>query len=227
MRNPLNFDSNVTPRPDLPWTPPLPVIGLLGGVASGKSLVAQRLLEHGAGLLDGDRAGHAVLCLPEVELAARQRWGDTIFTPDGRISRPAVAKIVFAPPPEGPPELHYLEQLTHPLIGQELRRQAASMASSGNHAALVMDAPVMLKSGWNKFCNQIWFVDAPPHVRLARALARGWSAESFIRREESQEPLEVKRSHADIVIDNSGSRDETHQQIDRHWQTFLQQHVRQ
>ncbi len=196
------------------------MIGLLGGVASGKSLVAQRLLEHGAGLLDGDRAGHAVLCLPEVEQAARQRWGDTIFGPDDRIARPALAKIVFAPPPEGPIELKHLEQLTHPLIGQELRRQAASMAATGKYTALVMDAPVMLKSGWDKFCDQIWFIDAPPHVRLARALARGWSAENFIRREESQEPLEVKRRHAQVTIDNSGTRQETNNQVDRQWQLF-------
>ena len=86
------------------------MIGLLGGVASGKSLVAQRLLDHGCGLLDGDRAGHNVLRLPEIEQAARQRWGDEIFAPDGHISRPSLAAIVFAPTPAGATELLHLEQ---------------------------------------------------------------------------------------------------------------------
>lgn len=228
MRNLLTFEPTVslngpvTPRSDYAWTPLLPVIGLLGGVASGKSLVASRLKMLGAGLLDGDRAGHRVLCLPEVEQAARQRWGASIFGPDGRIMRAALARVVFAPSPQGPIELHYLEQLTHPQIGAELRREAAHLATQGTFQALVLDAPVMLKAGWSEYCSQVWFVDAPRDVRLARALARGWSQENFVNREAAQEPVEEKRRHADVVIDNSGSPEQTFQQVDRWWQVFLE-----
>ncbi len=74
------------------------IIGLLGGVASGKSFVAKELARLGAGVLDADEVGHAVLELPAIQSQARQRWGGAIFAPDGQIDRSKLATIVFAPP---------------------------------------------------------------------------------------------------------------------------------
>lgn len=196
------------------------IVGLLGGVASGKSLVARQLCELGAGLLDGDRAGHEVLQLPEIERLVRQYWGDAVFGDDGRVNRKALGKIVFAPPPEGPRQLQRLEQLTHPEIGVRLRRQADHLAREGRKVA-VLDAPVMLKAGWDKFCDRIVFVDAPREVRLARAVGRGWNQEDFAAREAAQESLEVKRAHADTMIDNSGSPESTEAQVKRLWQSLV------
>ena len=105
------------------------ILGLLGGVASGKSLVARQLAELGAVVLDADRAGHEALRLPSVEEAARRRWGDAVFGPDGHIDRSRLAKIVFAPPPDGPKERKYLEKLTHPEIGRRLAAQAEALKS--------------------------------------------------------------------------------------------------
>jgi dephospho-CoA kinase len=136
------------------------VIGMLGGVASGKSLVAQELARLGAGLLDADRAAHEVLRMPEVETAARERWGTKVFGPDGRIDRARLAEIVFADAPGGPRERKYLEQLTHPKIGPLLAREAERLAASGT-AVAVLDAPLLLEAGWDKLCERLVFVDAP------------------------------------------------------------------
>src|SRR5690242_10742265 len=130
------------------------VVGLLGGVASGKSLVARQLVDLGAGLLDGDGAGHEVLRLPGVERLVRDRWGDAVFAADGSVDRRALARIVFAPPPDGPRELEHLEQITHPRITQRLREQIAVLAAQRRPAA-VLDAPVMFKAGWNEYCDFI------------------------------------------------------------------------
>ena len=192
------------------------IIGLLGGIASGKSLVAEQLCQLGAGLLDGDRAGHEVLRLPEVVKSVRQRWGSEVIGPDGHVDRRALGRIVFAPSPEGRRELEYLEKLTHPRIGERLRQQAAELAAQGR-AVTVLDAPVMLKSGWDRFCDHIVFVEAAQEIRQARALARGWRQEDFAARESVQEPLPVKRASADIVIDNSGSREQTRAQVEQLW----------
>lgn len=192
------------------------IIGLLGGIASGKSLVAEQLGRLGAGLLDGDRAGHEVLRMPEIERLVRDRWGTQVFDADGHVNRKALGRIVFAPSSDGRRELEYLERITHPHIGERLRRQAGELAAQGR-AVTVLDAPVMLRAGWDKFCHHIVFVEAPWEIRQCRAIARGWREEEIAARESAQEPVSTKRERADSVIDNSGSRQETQAQVERLW----------
>jgi dephospho-CoA kinase len=196
------------------------VIGILGGVASGKSLVSGELARLGAGVLDADRAGHEVLRMPEIVAAARQRWGDEIFAADGQIDRKRLARIVFAPPPEGPRQRKYLEELTHPEIGRLLGQQAKRMSEAGTVAA-ILDAPLLLEAGWDKLCGKLIFVDAPRELRLRRALARGWSEKEFAVRESVQECLESKRGRADVVVDNSGSPEQTRDQVQRLWHSLV------
>lgn len=193
------------------------VVGLIGGVASGKSLVAKYFCECGAQVVDGDRAGHAVLEDPDVRAALRARYGPTVFAPDGRVERRALAQIVFAPAPHGPQELAFLEQLTHPRIAKLLQARLAELAATGAQVA-VLDAAVMLKAGWDRFCDKMVFVAAPVETRLQRALARGWTREEFAARELAQEPVEEKRRHAHYVIDNSGTPEQTRDQVLRLWQ---------
>jgi dephospho-CoA kinase len=197
------------------------VIGLVGGVASGKSLVARQFAELGAGVLDGDRAGHEVLRQPEVEETARRRWGPEIFTAEGRIDRKALARIVFAPTPDARHELSFLEQLTHPHIGDLLRCQAAEMAAHGVPLA-ILDAPVLFKAGWHQFCDKIVFVEAPEEIRRARARERGWSDADFAAREAAQESLNVKQERADTTVDNSGSPEATQAQVERLWHSLIE-----
>ena len=196
------------------------VIGVLGGVAGGKSLIAGELVRLGAGLLDADRAGHEVLRLPRIEAAVRKRWGQAVFGPDGHIDRTRLAGVVFADPPGGPPERKKLEKLTHPEIGRLLARQAEALAASGT-AAAVLDAPLLLESGWDRICGRLLYVDTPREERLARARGRGWSEEDFAAREAAQESLDLKRRRADVTIDNSGSPEHTRAQIERFWQSLI------
>jgi len=195
------------------------IIGILGGVASGKSLLARQLADLGAGVLDADRAGHEVLRLPQVEAAARERWGQTVFDAEGHVDRARLAKIVFADPPEGPREREYLERLTHPEIGRLLKQQAEALAASGTLVA-VLDAPLLLEAGWDKLCRTLIFVDAPRPVRLARAKTRGWTEEDFAAREGVQESLDFKRGRADVEVDNSGSPERTQARIERFWRSL-------
>jgi dephospho-CoA kinase len=158
------------------------LIGILGGVASGKSAVCNCLRSLGAAVLDADRVGHAVLREAEVKRAIHHRWGGKVFDAAGEIDRPAVAQIVFAATPESKTELTFLEQLTHPRIGQRLQAQLAELNREGARAA-VLDAPVMLKAGWDRMCQRIMFVDTPRCLRLERARQRGWTEADFEARE--------------------------------------------
>ena len=195
------------------------VIGIVGGVASGKSLVARQLSELGVAVLEADRIGHEVLRREGTEAAARSRWGEAVFGPEGRIDRRRLARIVFAPPPDGPREREYLENLTHPEIGRLLRQEISRLAIGGQKL-VVLDAPLLTESGWDRFCNTIIFVDAPRALRLARAKSRGWSEEDFAAREDAQDSLDSKRERADVTIDNSQSVESTKAQIER-WRHSL------
>jgi dephospho-CoA kinase len=197
------------------------LIGILGGVASGKSEVSNRLRSLGAEVLDADQAGHRVLREAEVQRVLRQRWGERILDAAGEVDRRKIAEIVFAGTSESAAELKFLEQLTHPRIGRRLESQLAEMHRAGVQVA-VLDAPVMLKAGWDRLCQRIVFVDTPQPVRLARARQRGWTESDFAAREAAQEPVEAKRKRADMTIDNSASREQLYAQVDRFWQDLLE-----
>jgi dephospho-CoA kinase len=196
------------------------IIGLLGGVASGKSMVAGQLASLGATVLNADEIGHEVLRQPKIEAAVRQRWGDAVFGADGRIDRKKLAWIVFAPPPDGPPARVYLEQLTHAEILPIIKEQLDALAGSAVKAA-VIDAPLLAEAGLDKLCDKLIYVDAPPEMRLQRALARGWRKEDFAAREDAQKSLNFKRKRADLIINNSGSPEQTQTQVERLWQALI------
>ncbi len=196
------------------------VIGIVGGVAAGKSLVADQLKQLGAAVLDGDAAGHATLDEPNIRQAIRNRWGEAVFEEGGRVRRSALAKIVFEPPPTGPIELEHLEEITHPSIRARLEQQIAELENQVTQAT-VLDAAVMFKVGWNQFCDKIVFVDAPRSERLRRAVRRGWDAGEFDRRESAQLSVEEKRTRSDVVIDNSGPPEKIQQQVEEFWNTHV------
>jgi dephospho-CoA kinase len=200
----------------------IPLIGIAGGVASGKSLIAEQLRRAGAAVISADELAHEVLKFDEVKRAARERWGEAIFGPAGEVDRRALAKIVFGANPAAQQELEFLEQRIHPHVGRLAREQIARLSEApGNRVpAIVMDVPLLFESGWNKFCDKILFVDAAADVRLGRALGRGWTKEEFARREACQESLEHKRRLADVVIDNSGSKESAQAQVDQFWQSL-------
>lgn len=188
------------------------VIGILGGVGSGKSTVARLFEQAGAVRIDADRIGHLVLQLPEVRELVLARFGEQVFDSDGSISRPALAKIVFAPGAEGQRALADLEAMTHPRITQRIEREISRERLAGTKL-LLLDAPVLLKARWSRFCDHVLFVDAPPELRQARVAVRGWTQEEWLRREQSQESLDVKRAASDIVVDNGGSLEQTAAQV--------------
>ena len=190
------------------------LIGLVGGIASGKSLVAEQMQAFGGVLLDADLVGHEVLREKEVIDALHRRWGDGIIALDGSLSRSVIAKIVFSA--GNLEEKRYLESVTHPRIATRLQEQIAQHAEGGAKVFIV-DAALLFEAGWDKLCDQIVFVSCPREIRLARARSRGWSESDFLAREASQLPLDEKRSRSGHLIDNSGHADQTRQQVEEWW----------
>ncbi len=196
------------------------VIGILGGVASGKTFVAHALAELGAGVLDADGVGHEVLQTPEVEEFIRQQWGEGVFGKDGHVDRKRLAELVFGETSEAVKARKRLEQILHPEIERRLDGEAERMAKAGLPAA-VLDAPLLAEAGWLRKCDLLVFVEAPRPLRLARAQQRGWSEKDFSAREGVQESLDYKRRLADWVIDTSRSPEHTRAQVERFWRSHV------
>ncbi|QDU28731.1 Dephospho-CoA kinase [Anatilimnocola aggregata] len=193
-------------------------IGLIGGIASGKSAVAQAFVKLGAVVLDADRAGHAVLREPPVIATLVDRWGPGILTSDGQVSRSAVAKIVFAEGSES--ERLFLNRLTHPLIAEKLKTELNLLQSEG-HPAAILDAALLLEAGWDRLCDRVLFVDAPQSARLERAKGRGWDAAELARREATQLPLGEKKQRSTAVIENGGTLDDLNRQVKAFWLAWI------
>ncbi len=190
------------------------VIGLLGGIASGKSSVAAALARRGAAVLDADAVARRSLAEPAVIAAIVARHGPSLLAADGAsIDRPALARATFG----NPDHLRHLEELLHPLVCRELVTDLDRLLHSPDVPAVVLDVPLLLESGpFADRCDLLLFVDSRPDQRAQRAATnRGWSSGEIERREAHQISLVEKRRRADVVVRNEGSEVELQQQV---WQ---------
>ena len=193
------------------------VIGIVGGVGSGKSSVTSELAALGAMALDVDQIGHDLLNETEIKSRLVDRWGTAVTDVSGDIDRSAVAGVVFTDGPEAAGELEFLESLVHPRITDQLVSRIAEFKQPGETGVLVIDAAVMFKAGWDRLCDKLVFVEVSELGRLSRCQQRGWTSEEFYRRELNQESLQLKRERADWVIDNSGSQQQLTEEVTGIW----------
>ena len=196
------------------------IIGIIGGVASGKSVVASRLRELGAEVLDADVVAHEVLTEPAIKAALAERFGQSIFSADGAVNRKALAQIVFAGDDAGNAALADLESIVHPRVGERLQEKTQQIKKDGVAEAIVLDAAVMMKAGWHKLCDVLIFVEVSPEMRVQRSRSRGWTDDEVASREARQTPVAEKRAAADVIIDNSGEVEDTYAEVDRLWRNI-------
>jgi dephospho-CoA kinase len=179
----------------------VPVIGLAGGIGSGKSAVARLLAERGAVISDSDTQAKALLREPSIATILTRWWGKSILGADKLPDRAAIAAIVF----KDPVQRARLEGLIHPLLHSQRSKAVAAAAKSNPPAPLfVIDAPLLFEARLDRECDAVLFVDAPRTTRLARVAAnRKWHEAELTRREAAQLALDTKRARSTFVIDNS------------------------
>ncbi|MCB9838039.1 MAG: dephospho-CoA kinase [Phycisphaeraceae bacterium] len=187
----------------------VPVIGLAGGVGSGKSTVAQILERLGCQVLDADAQVRALLETPAIRDQLVGWWGERILNAHGGLDRAAVASIVF----DDESQRQRLERLLHPIvIGEQL--EAIRTADPANVSAVVLDVPLLFEAGMDRHCDAVLFVETPEADRLARVSAsRGWDKAELARRQANQQPLAEKKAKSDFVIINSGDRADLEGQV--------------
>lgn len=185
-----------------------PVVGILGGICSGKTTVARLLAERGFELINADRIGHEMLGHPEIQSELQQVFGEGIFDENGQIDRQILARTVF----DEQDRIEQLNAIVHPPILDEVEERI-------EHATqpVVLDAALLVEKGLHeKCCDLLVYVDAPARLRRKRAEEeRNWEPEEIRRREKRQIPPERKRRMADIVITNDGTKTELKQKVQR------------
>lgn len=188
------------------------IVGLAGGVGSGKSTVARLLAEHGARVIDSDRLNGEELGTADVVDTLVGWYGPAIRGLDGSLRREALAEIIF----RDPQQRARVEGLLHPRIARRRGELIEQYRRDPNVRMIVLDSPLLYETGLNRLCDVIVFVDAPLEQRQqCVAESRGWSAGELARRENLQKPLDSKRSGADHIVVNHSGLDDLRSRVEK------------
>jgi dephospho-CoA kinase len=199
------------------------LVGLTGGIASGKSVVAARLGEHGAVVIDADAIAREVV-EPGTPALARiaEEFGRGVFADDGSLDRPALGAIVFA----DPAKLAVLNGITHPAVRELSHRRFAEAGEADPDAVVVYDVPLLTEARGKDEFDVVVVVSAPEEIRIERMVSlRGMSRTEAERRIRSQVGEEQRRALADFVIESGGTLEETLAQADDLWPELHQRAV--
>ncbi len=189
------------------------LMGLTGNIACGKSTVLRMLRERGAYTIDADTISHKIM-RPDGSAyePVQAAFGPTILadTVPPTIDRRKLGAIVFA----DAVRLRELETIIHPLVRLDILEQIAK----AEQRVVVLDAIKLLENSLDEACDTVWVVTCTPSVQLQRLMARNsFSRDEALLRIEAQSPQATKVARADVVIDNSGSLEDTHQQVEAAW----------
>lgn len=183
---------------------PKPVIGLAGGIGSGKTYVSEMLERMGCGVIHADQDAHEVLNSGAVKAEITKLWGGEILRADGMVDRKKVAGIVFG----SPAETGRLNGIIHPRVAAIRQVKTAKFMADKDIRAVVWDVPLLFEVGLERECDAVIFVKAPVEERLRRVrVSRGWDEAELTSREKLQFPLDKKQKMADYVVDNNSGEE--------------------
>ncbi len=191
------------------------IIGLTGGIASGKSTVARMLENKGAYVLDADMLAREAVEPGKPAWQEIVNWlGKKILLPDETINREMLGSYVF----NNKENLEKLNKIVHPWVGAEFIRRSDQIKSSDPQAVLVYDIPLLLEAGMQGVVDIVLLVYLPEEAQISRLQHRDeLSASEALKRIRSQMPMDEKKKHADRIIDNSGPISDTTHQVDQFW----------
>lgn len=194
------------------------VIGLTGGIGSGKSTVSRRLIEKGYQIFDADLISHQIVepGMPALE-QIRETFGEAFLDEEGRLRRKAMAAHITA----DPAERAKLNAIMHSAIVSAIeeginkaRGEAAAFPEEAK-AFVFIDAPLLFEVGLDRYCDEVWLVTAPEEVRIARVMARDGISEELVRGYmASQMPEEEKRARSQRLLDNGGTREHLYEELE-------------
>lgn len=186
------------------------IVGIAGGIGSGKSSVARLLGELGAVVIDADAMAHAELDDAQVRQTLTNWWGPSIVGSDGKVDRKRIGAIVF----NDPALRTRLEGLVHPRIAERRDKMIEQASADPKVRMIVMDAPLLYEVGLDRMCDSVIFVESDAARRAERSEKnRQWTPGELDRREKSQMPLDIKRKKADHICSNNSDLPALRQEV--------------
>jgi len=191
------------------------VVGLTGGLATGKSTIGRVLAEHGCFLIRADDLGHEALARGGAAYeAVLQEFGGDILKEDGEIDRKRLGSLVF----DSPERLNLLNKLVHPAVFRREEELLAEFREREPHGIAVLEAAILIETGNHRRCDKVIVAICREEQQIERAVRRdGINHAEALARIRRQMPLAEKIRYADYVIDTSGEKEETLRQVDRVW----------
>jgi len=190
------------------------VIGLTGGIGTGKSEVARIFQVLGAVLINADQIGHqAYTPHSEIWQEVVEAFGEKILQPSGEIDRKKLGSIVFA----DPDQLTRLNQIMHPRMARMVAQQVQELREQGA-AVVVVEAALLFEAGWDSLVGEVWSTESPEDLVIKRLQSRsGLSQEETKKRIDSQMSAEERTSRSQVIVDNSGDLGELERVVRSIW----------
>jgi dephospho-CoA kinase len=187
-----------------------PVIGILGGIGSGKSTTAAEFERLGCGLIDADKIAHELLDEPNIKKKVIEAFGSSILDTDNKINRKKLAEIVFA----DESKIRQLNSIIHPAVLARAEELIEELNSQPDVKAIVLDMPLLLEVGWEKMCERIIFIDCEAEKRAERSKKKHLFDENQLKiRENLQISLDKKQAIAENTIDNNSELSSLKKQV--------------
>ena len=199
------------------------VIGLTGGILSGKSTIAQMLAEKGAAVIDADKLAHEAY-KPDAKLNQElvSEFGQEIRKADGSIDRKKLSRIVFG----DEKALSRLNAIVHPRMKEMARGEIERFRKKGTRV-VILEAALLIEAGWTDLADEIWVALAPPDIAIQRLKERGGLSEDEARaRVQAQLPPAERAKHANVIINTDCDKSEVRAQVDKLWKTVANKEVR-
>jgi len=181
--------------------------GLTGGIATGKSTVSDIFRQAGAFIIDADDIAHRSI---RKGMPAWQKivshFGPAILQSDDEINRPLLGSIIF----KEEEKKQVLNRIVHPQVRREIARQLAPIEKNHPRAVIILDIPLLIEVGWHRDVQEVILVYTPEEMQITRLMSRdNLSYEDALARIRAQMPIEEKKRHASVIIDNSGDLENT------------------
>jgi len=188
------------------------VIGILGGVCSGKSTVAKEFGRLGCGVIDADAIAHELLENSDIKKKIKEAFGEGVFDSAGRVDREELARKVF----EDEQAVTKINRIIHPPVLSRCEELIAEFNRRSDIKAVVLDIPLLAEAGWLQQCDKLVFVGCNEEIRARRAAKKGrFSKNQLKKRENFQIFLDKKKKIADYIVDNNSGLSATAEQVER------------